>query len=72
MPGELPVDKLSSEKCHQLLSLEEEWIMYGLEAVEQVLEQGILKKQLIEAVSVLKLPHYEHGDKHKTWKETMK
>ena len=41
-----------------------EWIMYGLGPVERVLEQGILRKQFIEAVRVLKLPHYERAEKH--------
>ena len=54
------------EKRHEccMLPLEEKWIMYGLEAVERVLEQGILRKQFIEAVLVLKLPHYKRAEKH--------
>ena len=47
-----------------MLSLDEEWVMYGLQAVGRVLEKGTLRRQFIEAVRVLKLPHYERAEKH--------
>ena len=47
-----------------MLSLDEDWVMYGLEAVERVLEKGTLRRQFIEAVRVLKLPLYERAEKH--------
>ena len=41
-----------------MMTKEEGWINYGLEAVEHILERGILWKQYREAIRVMKLvPH---------------
>ena len=55
-----------SQRRHDclMLSLDEEWVMYGLEAVERVLEKGTLRRQFIEAVRVLKLRKYDRAEKH--------
>ena len=47
-----------------MLSLEEECIMYGLEAAQCVFEEGTLRKQFIQAVCLSKWPHYERAEKH--------
>jgi hypothetical protein len=47
-----------------MLSEEQRCISYGLEAIERVIERGIVWKQFIEAVRVLKLDYYEHAAEH--------
>ena len=47
-----------------MMSKEEGWISHGLEAVEHVLENGILWKQFREAVRIMKLIPHEHALQH--------
>ena len=72
------VQKLRKEKCcgceidhpsqrrHDciMMSEEESWITYGLEAIEHVLEHGILWKQFREAIRIMKLFPHEHILQH--------
>ena len=72
------VQKLRKEKCcgceidhpsqrrHDCImrSEEESWITYGLEAIEHVLEHGILWKQFREAIRIMKLVPHEHILQH--------
>ena len=72
------VQKLRKEKCcgceidhpsqrrHDciMMSEEEGWITYGLEAIEHVLEHGILWKQFREAVRIMKLVPHKHILQH--------
>ena len=72
------VQKLRKEKCcgceidhpsqrrHDciMMSEEESWITYGLEAIEHVLEHGILWKQFREAIRIMKLVPHEHILQH--------
>ena len=41
-----------------MLSDEEGWLLHGLEAVERVIERGIVRKQFLEAIRVMKLEYY--------------
>ena len=43
---------------------EEGWITYGLEAIEHVLEHGILWKQFREAIRIMKLVPHKHILQH--------
>jgi uncharacterized protein YktA (UPF0223 family) len=36
------------------MSDEEGWLLHGLEAVERVIERGIVRKQFLEAIRVMK------------------
>ena len=72
------IGKLCKEKCrgcevnhpsqrrHECIMLSEEQrcISYRLEAIERVIERGIVWKQFIEAVRLLKLDYYEHAAEH--------
>ena len=40
---------------------EEGWITYGHEAIEHVLQQGILWKQFREAIQIMQLIPHEHA-----------
>ena len=42
-----------------MLSDEEGWLLCGLEAVERVIERGILRKQFHEAIRVMNSEYYE-------------
>ena len=55
-----------SQRRHECLMMSEEegWISYGLEAIEHVLQQGIVWKQFREAVRIIKLIPHEHAVKH--------
>ena len=51
-----------SQRRHEciMMSEEEDWIMYGTEAAEQVIEHQIVSKHFTEAIRVMKLdPHNE-------------
>ena len=43
-----------------MMSEEDGWITYGLEAIEHVLQQGILWKQFREAIRIMRLTPHEH------------
>ena len=43
---------------------EEGWVSYGLEAIDHVLQQGILWKQFREAVRIMQLIPHNHAVKH--------
>ena len=72
------VQKLRKEKCcgcevnhpsqrrHDciMMSEEEGWIVHGLEAIAQIIEQGILWKQFTEAIRVMKLDYHEDVTQH--------
>jgi hypothetical protein len=72
------IEKIRKEKCcdckvdyqnqrrHEclMLTLEESWTTYGLDAIEQVIEWGILWKLFNEAIRVQKLDYYEAVTKH--------
>ena len=73
----LQVQKLQKEKCcrckidhpsqrrHDCLMMTEEgWITYGLEAIEHVLEKGILWKQFREAICIMQLIPHDHACNH--------
>jgi hypothetical protein len=47
-----------------MLSEVDSQILYGLEAVERVIKQGILWKEVIEAIHVMRLEYHEHAAKH--------
>jgi hypothetical protein len=47
-----------------MLTLEESWTMYGLDAIEQVIERGILWKLFNEAIRVQKLDYYKVVREH--------
>ena len=47
-----------------MMSEEEGWISYGLEAIEHVLQQEILWKQFREAIRIMRLIPHEHAVKH--------
>ena len=47
-----------------MMSEEEGWITHGLEAVEHVLEHGILWKQFREAIQIMQLISHEHPLQH--------
>ena len=55
-----------SQRRHEclMLTLEESWTMYGLDAIEQVIERGILWKLFNEAIRVQKLDYYEVVREH--------
>ena len=40
------------------------WLLHGLEAVERVIEHGILRKQFLEAIRVMKLEYYGRAKEH--------
>ena len=54
-----------SQRRHDCIMMTEEegWINYGLEAIEHVLQQGILWKQFREAVRIMRLIPHEHAAK---------
>ena len=47
-----------------MMSEENGSIIHGLEAIAQVIEQGILWKQFIEAIDVMKMDYHEHEIQH--------
>ncbi|CAB4044380.1 Hypothetical predicted protein, partial [Paramuricea clavata] len=47
-----------------MLSDEEGWLSHGLEAVEHVIERGILRKQFLEVIRVMKLEYYGRAKEH--------
>jgi hypothetical protein len=47
-----------------MLSDEEGWLLHGLEAVEHVIERGIVRKQFLEAIRVMKLEYYGCAKEH--------
>ena len=55
-----------SQRRHDCIMMTEEegWVNYGLEAIEHVLQQGILWKQFKEAVRIMRLIPHEHAVKH--------
>ena len=55
-----------SQRTHEclMLTLEESWTTYGLGAIEQVIEQGILWKLFNEAIRVQKLDYHEAVTEH--------
>ena len=55
-----------SQRRHDciMMSEEEGWIAYGLEAIEHVLKHGILWKQYREAVRIMKLIPHEQTLQH--------
>ena len=55
-----------SQRRHECLMMSEEegWISYGLEAIEHVIEKGILWKQFREAIRITRLIPHEHAVKH--------
>ena len=56
----------SSESEHDciMLSDEEGWLLHGLEAVERVIERGIVRKQFLEAIRVMKLEYHGRAKEH--------
>ncbi|CAB4036375.1 Hypothetical predicted protein [Paramuricea clavata] len=55
-----------SQRRHDciMLSDEEGWLLHGLEAVEHVIEHGIVRKQFLEAIRVMKLEYYGCAKEH--------
>ena len=55
-----------SQRRHECLMMTEEegWENYGLEAIEHVLQQGILSKQFTEAARVMKLTPHDQVTQH--------
>ena len=55
-----------SQRRHDCLMMTEEegWITCGLEAIEHVIEKGILWKQFREAIRIMRLIPHEHAVKH--------
>jgi hypothetical protein len=47
-----------------MLSDEEGWLLHDLEAVERVIERGIVRKQFLEAIRVMKLEYYGRAKEH--------
>jgi hypothetical protein len=47
-----------------MLSDKEGWLLHGLEAVERVIERGIVRKQFLEAIRVMKLEYYGRAKEH--------
>ncbi|CAB4003152.1 Hypothetical predicted protein [Paramuricea clavata] len=59
-------DNHPSHRRHNciMLSDEEGWLLHGLEEVEHVIENGILRKQFLEAIRVMKLEYYGRAKEH--------
>ena len=71
---DLRVEKLRKEKCYGceiehpsqrqhdclMMSNEEAWETYGLEAIEHIFQDQILEKQFTEAIRIMKLTPHEH------------
>ena len=55
-----------SQRKHDCIMMSEEdgWISYGIEAIEHVLQQEILWKQFREAIRIMRLIPHEHAVKH--------
>ena len=55
-----------SQRRHEFIMMSEEegWITYGLEAVEHVFEHGILWEQYREAVQIMNLIPHERALQH--------
>ena len=56
-----------SQRRHEclMMSEEESWINYGLEAIEHVIEKGIVWKQFREAIRIMRLiPHNHANNNH--------
>ena len=51
---------VSRHEC-LMMSKKEGWISYGLEAIEQVLQQEILWKQFSEAIRIMQLIPHKHA-----------
>ena len=47
-----------------MMSEEEGWISYGLEAIEHVIDKGILWKQFREAIRIMRLIPHNHANNH--------
>ena len=47
-----------------MMTKEEGWIAYDLEAIEHVLQQGILWKQFKEAIRIMQLIPHDHALQH--------
>ena len=47
-----------------MMTEEEGWITYGLEAIEHVLEKGILWKQFREAIRIIQFIPHAHARRH--------
>ena len=75
---DLHVNKLRKEKCYGckidhpsqrqhdciMMTEEEAWETYGLEAIEHIFQKQILQKQFTEAIRVMKLTLHEHVLQH--------
>ena len=55
-----------SQRRHDCIMMTEEegWITYGLEAIEHVLQKGILWKLFREAIRIMQLIPHDHACKH--------
>ena len=55
-----------SQRRHDCIMMTEEegWVSYGLEAIDHVLQQEILWKQFREAVRIMQLIPHDHAVKH--------
>ena len=55
-----------SQRRHDCLMMSEEegWITYGPEAIEHVLEKGILWKQFREAIRIMQFIPHDHARRH--------
>ena len=55
-----------SQRRHECLMMSEEegWISYGLEAIEHVIEKEILWKQFREAIRIMRLIPHNHANNH--------
>ena len=51
------IDHPSQRRHDCLMMTEEGWITYGLEAIEHVVEKGILWKQFREAIRIMRATH---------------
>ena len=53
-----------SQRRHECLMMSEGegWISYGLEAIEHVIEKGILWKQFREAIQIMRLIPHNHAN----------
>ena len=47
-----------------MMSEEERWITYGLEAIEHVIKKGILWKHFREAIRIMRLIPHKHAINH--------
>ena len=75
---DLRVEELGKEKCYGceiehpsqrqhdclMMSDEEAWETYGLEAIEHIFQKQILQKQFTEAIRIMKLNPHEQVPQH--------